>query len=268
MRFLVTGVTGMLGSCLARFLVADGHEVLGAGRAPERCAEKVPDLLRALPWNGGALAAEDLRGVDAVVHLAGAPVAGRWTKAKREAILASRVEGTKALVASLAALPADGRPEVLISASAIGWYGDRGDEELTEQSEPGEGFLTEVCLGWEEEARRAEEAGIRTVCLRFGLILSLEGGALAEMLLPARLGLTGPLGSGKQWWSWIHIRDTVRLVAKLAIEPGIRGVVNGAGPSPRPPAGLCAHPGEGPAPPFVHARSCLRSEGDPRGLLG
>ena len=164
----------------------------------------------------------------AVVHLAGEPVAQRWTRSARDRILKSRVEGTKSLVKALSEHP----PPVLISASAIGYYGSRGDEILTETSKPGTDFLAKVVTGWEREARSAEQIGIRVVPLRFGMVLGRRGGALKKILLPFRLGLGGRLASGRQWMSWIHLDDLISLIG-FAIESGhCEGAMNAVAPHP------------------------------------
>jgi uncharacterized protein (TIGR01777 family) len=181
---------------------------------------------------GQCLEPAAFEGVDRVVHLAGETVAGRWTKKKKKAILESRVEGTRSLVESMAVLPSSERPKVLVSVSAVGFYGDRGDEELTEDSVAGSGFLTEVCQAWEGEAIRAEELGIRVVRARMGLVLANEAGALVEMLQTARWGIAGALGGGKQWWSWIHVDDAVCLLARLLADDAFAGPVNVTSPGP------------------------------------
>lgn len=192
MIIAVTGASGFIGRRLTERLRAEGHtvrEVSLRSRSP-----MVPVC-------------------HAVVHLAGEPVAQRWTRSARERILKSRVEGTKSLVKALSEHP----PPVLISASAIGYYGSRGDEILTETSKPGSDFLAQVVIAWEREARSAEQLGIRVVALRFGMVLGRGGGALKKMLPPFRLGLGGRLGNGRQWMSWIHLDDLIALIA-FAIE--------------------------------------------------
>jgi len=167
-------------------------------------------------------------GSNAVIHLAGEPVAQRWTAAARDKILRSRVEGTRAVVAAMRAQP----PQVLISASAVGYYGSRGDEILTESAQPADDFLGRVAAAWEEEAQAAEPLGVRVARIRIGMVLGPNGGALARMLLPFRLGVGGHLGSGQQWMSWIHIEDLVALIAFLMKESTVRGVFNATSPFP------------------------------------
>ena len=231
MRLLITGVTGLLGRRLTRSLAAAGHQVVGVSRDPERARERLPELTDASRLeDAGAF-----EGVDAVFHLAGEPVAGRWTKKKKAKIHGSRREGTRAVVDALVAA---GVP-TLISTTAIGWYGDRGDEDLPEDAPPpdldamdaGARFLAEVCRDWEIVAERATEHGVRVVRLRFGLVLDPEGGALGEMLTTARLGISGPLGGGRQWWSWIHVDDAIALLHH-ALDSDVSGPLNGATETP------------------------------------
>jgi uncharacterized protein (TIGR01777 family) len=168
-------------------------------------------------------------GFDAVVHLAGESVVGRWTNEKKHAIRDSRVLGTRHLTAALA--QAEVRPRVLVCASAIGFYGNRGDEILREESATGRGFLPEVCSEWEEATQAAADAGIRVVNLRIGLVLSAKGGALAKMLTPFRLGLGGRIGSGRQWWSWIHMDDIVGGIHHAMRTESLTGPVNLVAPN-------------------------------------
>jgi uncharacterized protein (TIGR01777 family) len=169
-------------------------------------------------------------GYDAVIHLSGENVAGRWSEAKKKRIRDSRVVSTQNLAWALG--EAQVRPAAFVCASAVGYYGDRGDETLTEQSGPGEGFLAEVCREWEAAAARVSEAGIRVVNLRIGIVLSPDGGALKQMLLPFRLGLGGRIGSGRQWWSWIHVADLVGAVEHALQSDALRGAVNLTAPTP------------------------------------
>ena len=233
MRILITGATGFIGSQLTRFLADQGHEVWALSRNATSAQQRVPALARAFNWDlmSEPAPAEAFEGVDAIVHLAGETVAGRWGAAHRKAIEESRVVGTRHLVAGMAAV--EPRPRVLVSSSAIGFYGDRGDEELTEDSSPGDSsdFLARVGIGWEEEARKAEQIGVTVVRLRTGIVLGHGGGALEEMLLPAKLGAGGPLGSGKQWWSWIHIADVIGIIHH-AIGLEASTVLNNTAPNP------------------------------------
>lgn len=231
MRVLISGVTGFIGSRLAADLSQTGHQIWGLSRDPDAARKKVPVLSDAFAWNpvaqqppGNALA-----DVDAVVHLAGEPVNGRWTAKKKQRIRDSRVLGTRNLVK---AMEASGPPPVLVSGSAIGYYGDRGDAELTDDAGPGDDFLAETCQQWEAEARKAEELGVRVVIVRTGIVLGDDGGALEAMLPPFKMGVGGPLGSGKQWWSWIHRDDLVGIMQSAVEDDSMRGVYNGTAPNP------------------------------------
>ena len=209
MNISITGASGFIGRHLVKSLAQAGH-------SPRALSRHAPP-------------AESLREADAVIHLAGEPVAQRWTAEAKRRIRESRVEGTRNLVAALAALPR--RPEALICASAIGYYGSRGDEILTESSAPGSGFLPEVCVAWEREAQAAEAFGMRVVRVRTGLVLDAGGGALVRMLPPFRMGLGGRLGSGRQWMSWIHLEDLAALF-QFAVERQVRGPLNAVAPYP------------------------------------
>jgi len=173
--------------------------------------------------------AEAWEGVEAVIHLAGEPVAGaRWTEEQKRRVRDSRAKGSRNLVAGMRATPRS--PKVLVSASAVGFYGDRGNEILNESSAPGSGFLSEVCLDWETEAARARELGVRVAFVRTGVALSLSGGALEKMLLPFKLGLGGRLGDGRQWFPWIHIEDVVGIFLHALMSPAVNGPINGVAP--------------------------------------
>jgi uncharacterized protein (TIGR01777 family) len=228
MRIAVTGSTGLIGTALVAALRADGHRVVRLVRqTPARADEIAWDPLAAT----GGLAPGALDGLDAVLHLAGANVAGRrWTAAYKEEIRASRVRGTRALVRALAA--ADAPPSVLLSGSAIGFYGDTGGREVDESSLAGSGFLPSVVTEWEAAARGAEEAGVRVVTMRAGLVMSRRGGVLARLLPPFRLGLGARLGSGSQVMSWITLADYAAIVAFLLAHPEISGPVNLTTPHP------------------------------------
>jgi uncharacterized protein (TIGR01777 family) len=220
MRVLVSGASGLIGSALVPYLAARGHTVA-------RLVRREVDGVR---WDPAARTIDRaaLEGFDAVVHLSGESVLARWTPAKQAAIRASRVDSTAFLAGVLAAL--DRKPAVLVTASAIGYYGDRADEPLTEESPPGSGFLADVCQAWEAAAAPATRAGIRTVQLRIGLPLTAAGGILGQLLLPFRLGLGGPVGRGAQWWSWIALEDLLGLFA-FALDTGsLSGPVNGTAP--------------------------------------
>jgi hypothetical protein len=234
MRILITGATGFIGSHLVRRLLAEGHAVVALTRNVEGARRVLPVRCECHTWNPAASPeAAVLRGADAIVHLAGEGIADRrWTPARKQAIRESRVTGTRALVRALAVLPPTARPTTLLSASAIGYYGDRGDEQLDEQAAAGSDFLAEVCEAWEHEAVAAEELGVRVAVTRTGVVLGKDGGALQKMLLPFRLGLGGRLGSGRQWMSWIHVDDLVGLFAYAIAHTEVRGVLNGVAPTP------------------------------------
>ena len=225
MRILVSGSHGLVGKALIRSLTSDGHEVVRLVRGkPSGAAE--------IEWhpNEGRIDAAALEGLDAVVHLAGESIAsGRWSDEKKRAIRDSRVKGTALLSDALARLTRP--PSAFVSASAIGYYGDRGDELLTETSAPGKDFLSGVCVEWEQATRSAVEKGIRTVHARFGIILDAKEGALAKMLTPFRMGIGGRIGNGKQWMSWIDIEDVVNGL-KFLIESSVSGPVNFVAPNP------------------------------------
>jgi len=207
----ITGASGFLGTRLIAKLRLAGHTIRTISlRQP--------------------VAPEQLAGCEAVIHLAGEPVAQRWTSSARQRILGSRVEGTRSLIGALEKI--DPRPSVLVSASAIGFYGSRGEEVLKEDSLPGTDFLAGVCLAWEAEARKAEKLGIRVVLPRIGLVMDPRGGALPRMLLPFRLGIGGRLGDGHQWMSWVHVQDLLELIGMTMEHPEIAGPVNAVAPNP------------------------------------
>jgi len=231
MKILIAGATGLVGTALSAALGRDAHTVCRLMR-PETAprASAVPGF--DVAWNpatgelGGAAV-----GADAVVNLAGASIAdGRWTPARKQLLIDSRVLTTRALVAALAKMAA--RPRVLLAASATGFYGNRGDEILTEESAPGTDFLASIAKPWEAEARKAEALGIRVVLLRFGVVLDRSGGALPHMMLPFRFGLGGRLGSGRQWLSWVTLADAVAAVQFALRNETLSGPVNIVAPQP------------------------------------
>ncbi len=224
---LITGATGFLGRRLCEIASQAGHTLVALSRDPKGAQQRVPHLTKAFSWDS---LSEALQGCEAVINLAGESVAGRWTDAKKRSIRESRIEGTRNLVSALSQISS--RPKVLISASAIGYYGDRGDETLTEDSTPGSDFLAQVCQEWESEAAKAEALGVRVVCLRIGLVLGPDGGALRAMLPIFRLGLGGPLGSGQQWWSWVHRDDVVGALLYALEREDLRGPLNVTAPQP------------------------------------
>lgn len=224
MRVAITGSSGLIGTALRRSLNADGHEVLPVIRRTGG-----PTTIR---WDidRGEIDAAALEGVDAVVHLAGEGIGDkRWTREQKERILTSRTKGTSLLSGALASLSSP--PPVLISGSAVGFYGDRGDEVLTEASPRGKGFLADVVVAWEAATEAAEAAGIRVAKIRTGIALDRDGGALGKMAKIARFGVLGKLGSGDQWMSWIALTDHIRAV-RFLIERDVRGPVNLTAPNP------------------------------------
>ncbi len=226
MKVLITGASGLVGTELQKSFAAQDYEMLLASR-------KAPTDEHHIQWSieEGFAEPKKLEGIDAVVHLAGENVSGlRWTDEKKKAIHDSRVLGTRNVVDGISKLK--NRPKVFVSSSAIGFYGERGDEEVTESSAAGDNFLAGVCKEWEAESRRAEDAGIRTVLLRTGIVLSKDGGALGTMLLPFKLGVGGVVGSGKQWMSWISMDDHIAVINYVIENENIRGAVNSVSPHP------------------------------------
>ena len=227
MNYLVTGATGFIGSSLVSELLATGQSVNYLARKrsinlDSRAAFHI--------WNlDEKLSLHSVPRLDVVINLAGEPVAQRWTPEIKRRIYDSRVQGTRRLVSAIGELRY--KPAVLVSASAIGYYGDRGEEILTEASAPGNDFLAKLCVDWEREALGAGEFGVRVVLLRIAMVLG-QGGALARMVVPFRLGIGGQLGSGRQWISWIHLNDMVRLLVFAAENDAIRGALNAGSPDP------------------------------------
>jgi uncharacterized protein (TIGR01777 family) len=227
-KIAITGASGLIGRRLLKTLAAAGHSLHVLSR---HAGTNLPPGVRLSVWDAtrGEPPADALQDVDAVVHLAGEPVAQRWTAHARQAIRESRVTGTRNLVEALAKLPR--KPQVLVCASAVGYYGDRGDEILNESSSPGGDTLALLCVDWEKEAQAAEASAIRVVRVRTGLVLDARGGALPRMLPPFRMGLGGKLGSGKHWMSWIHLDDLAALF-QFALANPVNGPVNGVAPNP------------------------------------
>jgi uncharacterized protein (TIGR01777 family) len=234
---LITGVTGLVGSSLAETLTARGDGVIGQIRGPlhnnaSRSLVKGNaqwDLMQARPADEGPL--ENVK-LDAVVHLAGDPVFGLWTNKKKQRIADSRIIGTRNLCSYLIGMPPERMPKTLISASAVGYYGDRDDETLTEESWAGDGFLAETCVKWEHAAEMAKSAGMRVVHLRFGIVLAKKDGALQAMLPAFKMGLGGRLGSGKQWFPWIALEDVIEIILHALDSKDLSGAVNTVSPNP------------------------------------
>ncbi|MBU0676860.1 MAG: TIGR01777 family oxidoreductase [Verrucomicrobia bacterium] len=228
MRILVSGASGLIGTALCSFLSESGHSILRLVRNPARVAED------AVYWRPEADLMQDagrLEGIEAVINLAGSPVAGaRWNRRVKADVRSSRIRGTRLLASVCAGLKR--KPSVFLSASATGFYGDRGDDELTESSPAGGGFLASVVKDWEMVTSPASLHGIRVATMRIGMVLSPDGGAMAKMLLPFRLGLGGRFGSGRQFYSWVHIRDLCRATEFLLLHDDISGPVNFVSPSP------------------------------------
>ncbi len=225
LRIAIAGATGLIGAQLTAFLQAQGHDVA-------RIVRGLPERETDIVWTpeAGRLAAASLEGVDAVVHLAGETTAGRWTAAKRSRIMRTRADGTALVAHTLAGMSEP--PKVLLSASAVGFYGEGGDQELTERSRSGDDFLAAVTRRWEAALDPARQAGVRVVPMRFGVVMSGSGGALSRMLPAFRAGTGGPMGGGEQWWSWIALDDLLAAVAMLLFADEVEGPVDVTSPLP------------------------------------
>ncbi|WP_460120950.1 TIGR01777 family oxidoreductase [Pseudomonas sp. S2_C03] len=228
MHILLTGGTGLIGRQLCRHWLSQGHQLTVVSRSPAKVSEICGEGVR------GVASFEDLgqESVDAVINLAGAPIADRpWTSRRKALLWSSRITLTESLLSWLETR--EHKPQVLISGSAIGWYGDGGERELTEDSAPViDDFASQLCIAWEETAQRAEALGIRVIFIRTGLVLSAEGGFLSRLLLPFKLGLGGPLGNGRQWMPWIHIEDEIALIDFLLHQKSASGPYNACAPKP------------------------------------
>ncbi len=231
MKLFVTGATGFIGSILCRRLLEQGHQLTLVSRsAPRDAATENKRWLHWTPDTGGEWQ-KAVEGIDGIINLAGEPIAARrWTAEQKRRIVTSRLDTTRALIDAI--VKARQKPKFLINSSAIGYYGSRGDEAITEVAEPGTGFLAETTRDWENEASRAESLGLRVVYLRTGIVLGRDGGALAKMVPPFKFFIGGPLGSGKQWMSWIHVEDEVGLIIHLVDNAQAAGPVNATAPNP------------------------------------
>ena len=241
MHVVVSGGTGFIGRALCMSLSRKGHRVTVLTTKQQAASQSSGTSVTAVQWNGRNAGAweESLEGADAVVNLAGAPIAdARWTKARKRLLSESRVLLTRRLVDAISHRAA--KPSVLISASGIGYYGPHDDPVLTEAAPHGDGFLADLCVAWEAEARRATEFGTRVVLLRTGMVLESDGGALPKMLLPFRLYLGGPILPGTQWVSWIHRNDHIGLIEWAVTTPAVSGPLNAVAPEPERMQAFCA----------------------------
>ena len=227
MRILVTGATGFIGRALVEALQAAEHAVVVVSRSPESAAAKLPNT-QAVSWD--SLDEIFAVGVDAVVHLAGETVQGRWNKKKLLEVRDSRIKCTQTLMAAIKKAPES--PGVLVSASGIGFYGEGGETPLSETANCGDDYFAALCVDWEAEASQASEVGCRVVLARFGIVMGMGGGALNAMLLPAQLGVGGPLGSGRQWWSWVSLDDAVGAIQYALTNDSMVGPMNVVSPEP------------------------------------
>lgn len=233
MRVIITGGTGLIGKALAARLAIVGHEPIVLTRDPEKAERDLPAGVRAAGWDGktGAGCSQLIDAGTTIVHLAGAGVADeRWTPSRKREIRDSRVVSGGAVLAAIREAPA--KPRALLQSSAVGYYGPRGDETVDENEPPGTTFLAKVCVEWEESTRAVEEQGIRRALLRTGLVLTPEGGALGKMLLPAKFGANGPLGSGRQGFPWIHLEDEIEAIRFLIDREDAAGPFNLTAPNP------------------------------------
>jgi uncharacterized protein (TIGR01777 family) len=231
-RVVVTGATGFVGRALCLRLAADGAQIVALARSPDAARAKLGAEAEIVADDGRIeTLVQAVDGADAVVHLAGEPVfGGRWTAARKARLRSSRIDYGQRLVAALE--KAERRPSVFVSASAVGYYGDRGDEVLPEETSPGSDFLAELCRDWEASTEGVSALGIRRVVFRLGVVLGREGGALAQMLLPFSFGLGGRIGSGKQWMPWVHLQDLVGMIRAAVRDAGWSGIYNGTAPNP------------------------------------
>ena len=231
MKIFITGSTGFIGRALVLRLQRDGHSIVAWVRGEKRAANRLGADVTLLPLAcDDTTLSEALARCDAVVNLAGEPLIGRWTAARRIRLAESRVGLTERLVNAMSS--ATNAPRVLVSGSAVGYYGDRGEEVLTEASSPAHDFLGKLCQDWERAASRAEVVDTRVVLLRTGIVLGRDGGALSKLLTPFRFGLGGPIGSGRQYMPWVHLHDEVEIIARALEDDRYRGAVNATAPIP------------------------------------
>jgi len=232
LTILVTGATGFVGRGLCNALFKKGHDYIALSRAPAVARAQLPHAKRIEAWRPDAepTPPSALSNTRAVVHLVGEPIAGKWNAEKKRRIRESRVISTHRLIESLSEV--ETKPSVLVSASAIGFYGEGGDNKFTEDSPPGNDFLAELCQAWEAEAQRAEALGIRVVLVRIGLVLGKAGGVLPALLTPFRMGLGGKIGSGEQWMSWVHLDDVIGIILHALENSQISGQLNATTSSP------------------------------------
>ena len=230
MRLVIAGGTGFIGSALCARLIDLGHSltILARTRSPGPILSNKDWII----WQPGSPGPweEAIDGVDGVINLAGEPIARRWTQSQKERIRKSRVDTTRDLVTAIR--KAKAKPKFLLNSSAVGYYGPRGDEPITEDAGPGSDFLSRVCIEWEEEAKKAEAFGVRVIRLRTGVVMGRGGGALAKMVPPFKLFIGGPLGTGRQWMSWIQMEDEIGLMVHLMERPEVRGAINATAPGP------------------------------------
>ena len=242
--YAVTGATGLVGKRLCKRLIERGDRVLILSRDPQAARKQIPQAAGYLFFSPNQpLESQALEGITGVVHLAGAPLFGRrWDDAYKQEIMESRVQGTERIVTALGQL--QNKPEVLVCASAVGYYGARDNTTLTEEASPGNDFLAQVCLAWEAAAAKVSALGIRSVSTRLGIVMDAQEGALAKMLPPFQAFGGGPLGTGSQWFSWVHAEDVVGIIVWALDNPQVEGAVNATAPDPLPMADFCKTLGE------------------------
>ena len=260
MRILISGSTGFLGTALIDSLQGQGHSIARLVRPATMKKSAAESSSQSVPWDpvSGQFDAAGAEGADALIHLAGASIAGgRWNASRKQLLRTSRIDATRHLFGALAKLQRP--PRVIVAASAIGYYGNRGDETLTEASAPGNDFLAGLCREWEAETARGAEFGARVVILRFGIILAAHGGALPRMALPFKLGAGGRLGNGRQWMSWITLREVTNILQFALATPGLAGPVNAVSPNPVRNSEFTERPRQGAAPAGPVSRARVRA---------